>query len=571
MELTKSHNQLLTLIVIGILVIVVAAIGFLTTEPSAGDESRFARTFWALVPAVVAIFLALVTKNVYMSLFVGILLAGVFMGDGNLENTFINIMDGSSSHDVITVDGDVVTIVDDTWGLLGGLDTGILLFLVALGIIGSLLLVGGGSRAYGEWAMSHIKSRAGAQLMTAFLGMLIFVDDYFNCLTVGQVMRSVTDKFNISRAKLAYIIDSMAAPICIIAPVSSWAAAVTSYLEGVDGFSLFVQSIQYNFYALFTIAMVIAIAVLDLDFGPMRIHEENAKKGDLFTTPERPYANEREEVINTNGRVFDLLIPIFLFLVPICIITLIWTGGFFDASSDYYHDFIGAFSDASASTALAYGSLGALILTIIYMLTRKTVTFERTMECIPQGFRNMVPAITILILAWALTSITRYGLDAPGFVEDLVGTNAEGLMNFLPAVFMLLACFISFSTGTSWGTFGILLPIVYAVFAEVNPGLMVVGISACLSGAVFGDHCSPISDTTIMSSAGAQCSHINHVTTQVPYAILVATLSFVFFLIAGFWQSWIVTILGIVVMILVLFGVKKMQDKGILLFKYDIE
>jgi len=504
-----------------------------------------------------------------MSLFVGILLAAVFMGDGNLESTLINLMNGSSTYEVINIDtGEIEEVVDSSWGIIGGLDTGILFFLVALGILGCLLLVGGGSRAYGEWALSHIKSRAGAQLMTAFLGMIIFVDDYFNCLTVGHVMRSVTDKFNISRAKLAYIIDSMAAPICIIAPVSSWAAAVTSYLDNVDGFSLFVQSIQYNFYALFTIAMVIAISVLNLDFGPMKIHEDNAKKGDLYTTPERPYAHEREEEINPNGRVFDIFIPIFLFLVPACIITLVWTGGFFDPSSEFYHDFIGAFGDASASSALAYGSLIALILTMIYMLTRKTVTFEKTMDCIPQGFRNMVPAITILILAWALTSITRYGLDAPGFVENLVGSHADALMNFLPAVFMLLACFISFSTGTSWGTFGILLPIVYAVFAETNPALMVVGISACLSGAVFGDHCSPISDTTIMSSAGAQCSHLNHVTTQVPYAIVVAAVSFVFFLIAGFWQSWIVTIIGIVVMILVLYGIKRLQDKGVMLFKY---
>ena len=568
MELTKSHNQLLTLMAVGILVIVVAAIGFLTVEP-VEEGSRFASTFWALVPAVVAIFLALITKNVYMSLFVGILLAAVFMGDGNLESTLINLMNGSSTYEVINIDtGEIEEVVDSSWGIIGGLDTGILFFLVALGILGCLLLVGGGSRAYGEWALSHIKSRAGAQLMTAFLGMIIFVDDYFNCLTVGQVMRSVTDKFNISRAKLAYIIDSMAAPICIIAPVSSWAAAVTSYLDNVDGFSLFVQSIQYNFYALFTIAMVIAISVLNLDFGPMKIHEDNAKKGDLYTTPERPYAHEREEEINPNGRVFDIFIPIFLFLVPACIITLVWTGGFFDPSSEFYHDFIGAFGDASASSALAYGSLIALILTMIYMLTRKTVTFEKTMDCIPQGFRNMVPAITILILAWALTSITRYGLDAPGFVENLVGSHADALMNFLPAVFMLLACFISFSTGTSWGTFGILLPIVYAVFAETNPALMVVGISACLSGAVFGDHCSPISDTTIMSSAGAQCSHLNHVTTQVPYAIVVAAVSFVFFLIAGFWQSWIVTIIGIVVMILVLYGIKRLQDKGVMLFKY---
>ncbi len=550
MELTKPHNELLTLLVIFGLVALIAAVAFLTTEP-VDEGGRFYGTFWALVPPIVAIALALITKNVYLSLFVGILLGAIFIGDGNLELTIMSIMDAGNE------DG-------DAWGFLGGLDTGILFFLVVLGIIGCILLISGGSRAYGEWALSHIKSRKGAQIMTAILGILIFIDDYFNCLTVGQVMRSVTDKFKISRAKLAYLIDSMAAPICIIAPISSWAAAVTSYMpDGVDGFKLFMESIAYNFYALFTIVMVIVIALIDFDFGPMKVHEDNARNNDdLFTTPERPYENEKEVEINPRGRVFDLLIPIFLFLVPACIIFLVWTGGFFDASSDYYHDFIGAMGDASASTALAYGSMVALVLTIIYMLLRRTVTFDQTMDCIPQGFKNMVPAITILVFAWAICAITRYGLGAPQFVDSLVGDGGS-LMSLLPAMFMLLACFISFSTGTSWGTFGILLPIVYAAFAETNPELMIVGISACLSGAVFGDHCSPISDTTIMSSAGAQCSHLNHVSTQVPYALLVAVVSFVFFLIAGFWQSYIVTIIGIIAMIAVLIGLKKMQQNGV--------
>jgi len=564
MSLTSTKHKPLLLLVISLIVAAIAVVAFVTT-PAIEGENRFYGTFWALVPPIIAIVLALATKDVYTSLFVGIVLAAIFVGDGNFENTLISIMDGSSSHTVIdSITGEEIEIIDDTWGFLGSLDTGILFFLVALGIIGCLLLVSGGSRAYGEWALSHIKSRKGAQIMTAFLGILIFVDDYFNCLTVGQVMRSVSDKFQISRAKLAYLIDSMAAPICIIAPISSWAAAVSSYLpDGTDGFGLFIESIQYNFYALFTIVMVITIALIDLDFGPMKVHETNAReKGDLFTTEERPYENEKAEEGNPNGRVADLIIPIFLFLVPASIIMLIWSGGFFDPSSDYYMDIFGAFGDASASSALAYGSLIALILTVVYVLCRRTVSFEQTMECIPRGFRNMVPAISILIFAWCICSLTRYGLGAPEFVDSLVGEGAEALMNFLPAVFMLLACFIAFSTGTSWGTFGILLPIVYAVFIH-DPTLMIVGISACLSGAVFGDHCSPISDTTIMSSAGAQCSHLNHVGTQVYYALLVAGVSFVFFLIAGFWQSPIVTIIGIVTMVVILLLIKKFQNRGV--------
>lgn len=564
MNLTKSYDRLLILAIIGASVIIVAAVAFLTTEPVEGG-GRFYGTFWALIPPIIAIVLALITKDVHMSLFIGILLAAVFVGDGNLENTLVSIMDGSTSHDIWDpITEETVTIVDSQWGFLGSLDPGILFFLVILGILGCLLLISGGSRAYGEWALSHIKSRKGAQMMTAFLGILIFIDDYFNCLTVGQVMRSVTDKFKISRAKLAFLIDSMAAPVCIIAPISSWAAAVSSYMpEEVDGFGLFLESIEYNFYALFTITMVVVISIIDFDFGPMRLHEKNARNnGDLFTTAERPYETEKEEDVHPDGRVFDLVIPIFLFLVPACIITLIWTGGFFDSESGCYHDIFGAFGDASASTALAYGSMIALILTIIYLMARKILTLDKAMECVPKGFRNMVPAITILIFAWAICSLTRYGLGAPEFVDSLVGgDSAGGLMNFLPAAFMVLACFISFSTGTSWGTFGILLPIVYAVF-EGDHTLMIIGISACLSGAVFGDHCSPISDTTIMSSAGAQCSHINHVTTQVPYALVVAGMAFVFFLIAGFIQTPIVTIVGIIAMASVFILMKKLQANG---------
>ena len=507
------------------------------------DVNKYYTTFWALVPPIVAITLALITKEVYSSLFVGILMGSILWAKFNLEGTINHVVN----------DGFVASIAD-SW------DAGILLFLVILGIIGVLVLKSGGTKAYGEWALKHIKSRKMAQLSTFFLGILIFVDDYFNCLTVGSIMRPLTDKFKISRAKLAYLIDSTAAPVCIIAPVSSWAAAVTSSLGesamGHNTMQVFIECIPYNFYALFTIIMIVTICLLDFDFGPMKKHEDNAKNtGDLFSTEDRPYENVVEEKINENGHILDLIIPIFVFLIPSCIICLIYTGGFFSGAS-----FIDSFADADAATGLAMGSMVGLLLTIVYLVLRKASKFDDLMESLPKGFRNMVPAILILIFAWTLTSITKE-LGSSAFVTSILADSGD-LDKFLPAIFMILACFIAFSTGTSWGTMGILLPIVASVFTN-NYNLLLVGISACMAGAVFGDHCSPISDTTIMSSAGAQCSHLVHVATQVPYALLVAGVSFVFYILAGVFNGvpWLFTIIGCAAMVGVIFALKVFMDK----------
>ena len=508
------------------------------------DINKFYTTFWALIPPLVAITLALITKEVYSSLFVGILMGALLWAKFNLEGTINHVVN----------DGFIASIAD-SW------DAGILLFLVVLGIIGVLVLKSGGTRAYGEWALKHIKSRKMAQLATFFLGVLIFVDDYFNCLTVGSIMRPLTDKFQISRAKLAYLIDSTAAPICIIAPVSSWAAAVTSSLGesamGHNTMQVFIDCIPYNFYALFTIVMIITICLIDFDFGPMKRHEKNAvENGDLFSTDNRPYENYVEETINENGHILDLIIPIFVFLIPACIIFLVYTGGFFSGKS-----FIDAFAGADAATGLAMGSMVGLLLTIVYLVLRKAANFDSLMESLPKGFRNMVPAILILIFAWTLTSITKE-LGSSAFVASVLA-DAGDLQNFLPAIFMVVACFIAFSTGTSWGTMGILLPIVASVFTN-DYNLLIIGISACMAGAVFGDHCSPISDTTIMSSAGAQCSHIIHVATQVPYALTVAGVSFIFYILAGVFHTvpWLFTIIGCAAMVGVLIAMKMVMNKN---------
>ena len=504
--------------------------------------NKFYTTFWALVPPIVAITLALITKEVYSSLFVGILMGGILWAKFNFENTIVHVVN----------DGFVASIAD-SW------DAGILLFLVVLGIIGVLVLKSGGTKAYGEWALKHIKSRKMAQLATFFLGILIFVDDYFNCLTVGSIMRPLTDKFNISRAKLAYLIDSTAAPVCIIAPVSSWAAAVTSSMGssvmGHNTMEVFIECIPYNFYAIFTIVMIITICLLDFDFGPMKKHETNAiENGDMFSTEDRPYENVIEEKINENGHILDLILPIFVFLIPSCILCLIYTGGFFSGAS-----FVDSFADADAATGLAMGSMIGLLITIVYLVLRKASTFDDLMDSLPKGFRNMVPAILILIFAWTLTSITKE-LGSSAFVTSVLA-DAGNLKNFLPAIFMVVACFIAFSTGTSWGTMGIMLPIVATFTDDYN--LLLIGISACMAGAVFGDHCSPISDTTIMSSAGAQCSHIVHVSTQAPYALTVAGVSFVFYIFAGLipGAAWIFTIIGAAAMVGVLFLLKTFLNK----------
>ena len=469
-------------------------------------------TVWALVPPVVAITLALITKEVYSSLFVGIAVGGIFYGGGNFERTITHVLN----------DG-LIGVLSDPYNV------GILIFLVILGAMVSLMNRAGGSAAFGRWASQHIKTRVGAQITTIILGCLIFIDDYFNCLTVGSVMRPITDKHNVSRAKLAYLIDSTAAPICIIAPISSWAAAVTGFVPGEDGLSVFVQAIPFNFYALFTIVMMLGLVLLKVDYGPMKLHEDNAKKGDLFTTGARPYAYNEDVKENTKGHVLDLLIPI-ASLIVFCVIGMIYTGGFFSGES-----IVTAFSNADASVGLALGSFFALVVTIVLYVCRKALTFKECMDCIPEGFKSMVPAIMILTFAWALKAMTD-SLGAAPFVEGIMKGNAEALMNFLPAVIFLVGCFLAFATGTSWGTFGILIPIVVGVFSNDHQ-MMIIAISACMAGAVCGDHCSPISDTTIMASAGSQSDHVNHVSTQIPYAATVAVISCITYIIAGFTKS----------------------------------
>ena len=490
-------------------------------------------TFWALIPPVVAIALALITKEVYSSLFVGILVGALFYSGFSFEGTVTHIFQGGT-----------ISVLSDEYNV------GILVFLVILGAMVALMNRAGGSAAFGRWAGEHIKTRVGAQLATVVLGVLIFIDDYFNCLTVGSVMRPVTDKHNVSRAKLAYLIDSTAAPVCIIAPISSWAAAVTGFVKGEDGFSIFIKAIPYNFYALLTIVMMIAIVTMKIDYGPMKIHEDNAKKGDIYTTPDRPYENASTEVVNHNGKVIDLVIPI-LSLIVCCVIGMIYTGGFFDG-----RDFVTAFSKSDASVGLVLGSFFALVITIVLYMIRRVLSFSDCMSCIPEGFKAMVPAIMILTFAWTLKAMTD-SLGAAVYVEGLVKSSAGSFMNFLPAVIFLIGCLLAFATGTSWGTFGILIPIVVQAFAN-DPELMIISISACMAGAVCGDHCSPISDTTIMASAGARSNHVNHVSTQLPYAMTAAAVTFVTYIVAGFVQSaWISLPFGIVLMLSVLVVIKK--------------
>ena len=497
-------------------------------------------SMWSLLPPIVAIGLALITKEVYSSLFAGIVTGGILyaISSGTGFEGFFG---------AVVNDGVIANIADSY-------NAGILMFLVVLGIIVVLMNKAGGSNAYGEWAAKHIKSRRGACISTFLLGCLIFVDDYFNCLTVGSVMRPVTDKHSISRAKLAYLIDATAAPVCIIAPISSWAAAVSGTVEGVNGIQLFIQTIPYNLYALLTIVMVVFIALSDTDFGPMKRHENNARKGDLFTSKNMVY-DEPEMPMNSKGKVIDLILPV-LILIFMCVVGMIYTGGFFKGA-----DFITAFSECEASYGLALGSLGALLIIIVYYLCRGVLKFKDCMDSIVSGFKHMVPAILILMFAWTLKTMTSM-LNAPAFVSGLVG-NFTAIQMLLPAILFVVAVGLSFATGTSWGTFGILIPIVTGVFSTslasveetgVIPEMVIICISACLAGAVCGDHCSPISDTTIMSSTGAQCDHVNHVSTQIPYALLVAAVCMVGFIIAGFVQN-IFVVLGssIAILLAVLF------------------
>ena len=496
-------------------------------------------TFWSLIPPVIAIVLALITKEVYSSLAIGIIAGGFIYAGGNFETAINHVL----------FDGFVASLSDSY-------NMGIIIFLVLLGALVSMMNKAGGSAAFGRWASKHIKSRVGAQLATIALGCLIFIDDYFNCLTVGSVMRPVTDKQKISRAKLAYLIDATAAPICIIAPISSWAAAVAGFAKGAgadSGMSLFIQAIPYNFYAILTIAMMIFIAVKKMDYGPMKLHEMNAQlNGDIYTSGEK--IDDADEEINPKGKVIDLVLPVVV-LIICCVFGMIYSGGFFEGTG-----FIEAFSNSDASVGLVIGSAIAIVFSIVYFLIRRVISFKNIMSSIPEGFKAMVPAILILTCAWTLKAMTD-SIGAKIFISQLVEGSAGSLQALLPAIIFVIAVGLSFATGTSWGTFGILIPIVLSVFEAGNP-LTIVAISACMAGAVCGDHCSPISDTTIMASAGAQCDHINHVSTQLPYALTVAGVSFVSYIVAGFVPNWMISLpIALVLMIGTLFVVNSITKK----------
>ena len=497
-------------------------------------------TFWSLLPPIVAIALALITKEVYSSLIIGIIVGGLIYSGGNFETTINHVI----------ADGFVANVADSY-------NMGIIIFLILLGALVSMMNKAGGSAAFGRWATKHIKSRVGAQLATIALGVLIFIDDYFNCLTVGSVMRPVADSHKVSRAKLSYLIDATAAPICIIAPISSWAAAVAGFARSAgaeNGIKLFIQAIPYNFYALLTIIMMVFLAVMKFDYGPMKKHEKNAEeKGDLFTSGTQQAIEEM--AANPKGKVIDLLFPVFVLIVS-CVIGMIYSGGFFSGET-----FIDSFSNSDASVGLAYGAAITTIITVIYYLCRRVLKFKDLMESLPEGFKAMVPAIMILACAWTLKAMTD-SLGAKIFIAQLIENSASSFQAFLPAIIFVIAVGLSFATGTSWGTFGILIPIVLSVFGAGQP-ITIVAISACMAGAVCGDHCSPISDTTIMASAGAQCDHINHVSTQLPYALTVAGVSTVSYVIAGFIPNWYIVLpISIALMIGTLFVIKGATKKN---------
>lgn len=521
-----SHIAILTLLLM-------FAMPLLAFAEEVQEVSRFFGTPFSLLPPLIAIVLALITKETYSSLFIGILSGALLSANFHP----VKAMDS-------LVNNGFITAVSGT--------AGIFIFLVVLGIMVALINKSGGSDAFGAWARKNIKTKAGAQLATFAFGVLIFIDDYFNCLTVGAVMRPVTDRNNISRAKLSYLIDATAAPVCMIAPISSWAAAVSSYAPEGQGLSLFIRAIPYNFYSLLTFVFIIGITLMKFDFGPMKLHEENALKGDLFTTGEK--VTNDEEKPNEGGSVLDLFIPVIV-LIAVCVLALIYVGGFFSGET-----FVNAFANTDATVGLPWGGIVVLLFTIIYLILRKRVTFKEAMECVPKGFIAMVPAILVLTFATTLKNMTNL-MGSDEFVKNFMA-NAGSLQNFLPAIIFLVAVGISFATGTSWGTFGILIPIVVGIFPEGNE-LLIIGMSACLAGSVCGDHCSPISDTTIMSSAGAQCDHINHVSTQLPYALTVAAISFVAYIITGFVQSaWIMLPVAVLMMIATLFVIKTVTKKA---------
>ena len=538
----KRNGRALRLVLAVLVLTALLPLAAYASEAAEGAENLPAMyaTFWALVPPIVAIVLALITKEVYSSLFIGIVVGAVFYSDFSFEGTVNHIFEGG-----------FVSVLTSSYNM------GILIFLVILGTMVCLMNRAGGSAAFGRWASAHIKSRVGAQLATIVLGVLIFIDDYFNCLTVGSVMRPVTDKHKISRAKLAYLIDATAAPVCIIAPISSWAAAVSGFVEGEDGLSLFIKAIPYNFYALLTILMMVCLAVMKVDYGPMAKHEENAAKGDLFSTKDPIFKETAVEGANARGKVIDLVFPIIVLIIS-CVIGMLYSGGFFGGA-----DFVTAFSQSDASVGLVLGSVFALVITIIFYLIRRVLKFGDCMSCLPEGFKAMVPAILILSMAWTLKAMTD-SLGASDFVATAMKASAKGFMMFLPAIIFLVGCFLAFATGTSWGTFGILIPIVVDVFENSDPTLMIISVSACMAGAVCGDHCSPISDTTIMASAGAQCDHVNHVSTQLPYAITIAAISFVTYIVAGFVKTPLISLpVGIILVVLFLWIMKRSMAKKV--------
>ena len=550
----KKSTKIAYFVALGIFVVLLAILGITFKDAPIIIEDAttpFAGTFWSLLPPIVAIVLALISKEVYSSLFLGCLVGALLVSNFHPWNTLVQLVEG---------DNGIVTTVSDSGNIA------IIVFLVILGIMVDLMNKTGGSEAFGRWAKKSVKTRAGAQLMTMLLGVLIFIDDYFNCLTVGAVMRPVTESHKISRAKLAYVIDSTAAPVCMIAPVSSWAAAVSGYVQSdnVNGIQLFVAQIPWNYYCLLTLLMIIVISILNIDYGPMLTHEYNAQvKDDLFTTPERPFAGADDYETGSKGKssVLDLILPVVV-LIATCIIGLIYTGGFFDAESEYVGDFMGAFSNASSGAGLAIGSMLALVFTFIYFWLRGSIGFEKSFESVPQGFIQMISPILILSFAWTLCGLTRYGMNSADFVINAMSGAGE-LAKFLPAVIFIIGAAIGFATGTSWGTIGIMAPIVVQVFNyDVQPTLCTIGLAAACAGGVMGDHCSPISDTTIMASAGAHCYHLNHVFTQIPYALTVAGVSFVSFILAGLIQSVVINLLiACVLMVATLLVIRAIMAK----------
>ena len=550
----KKSTKIAYFVALGIFIVLLAILGITFKDAPIlieGATTPFAGTFWSLLPPIVAIVLALISKEVYSSLFLGCLVGALL---------YTGFAPWDTAVALVGADYGIVSVLADTYNM------GIIVFLVVLGIMVDLMNKGGGSEAFGRWAKKTVTSRAGAQLMTMLLGVLIFIDDYFNCLTVGAVMRPVTESHKISRAKLAYIIDATAAPVCMIAPVSSWAAAVSGYVnsDSVNGIEMFIKQIPWNYYCLLTLVMMVVISLLNIDYGPMLTHEYNAQvKDDLFTTPERPFAgaDDYEKPASGKSSVADLLVPVIV-LIAVCVVSLIWSGGYYDLEGDCYHDFMVSFSNADAGAALGLGGMIGCVFTFAYFWLRGAIGFEKSFESVPQGFIQMIAPILILTFAWTLCSFTRYAMFSAEFVKNAM-SGAGDLKVFLPAVIFLIGAAIGFATGTSWGTIGIMAPIVVAVFDyDVEPILCTIGLAAACSGGVMGDHCSPISDTTIMASAGAHCFHLNHVFTQLPYALTVAGVSFVSFILAGLIQNVVIClIIAVALMVATLLVIKAIIAK----------